>query len=76
VLPLTPQKGKNSLKRVFRVCCELKDLWGKKAIEGELSEKAKKDDVPKENHKKRSQTIKTGPEAGQYFHVRPPIGFI
>ena len=20
--------------------------------------------------------IKTGPEAGQYFHVRPPIGFI
>jgi len=19
---------------------------------------------------------KTGPEAGQYFHVRPPIGFI
>ena len=21
-------------------------------------------------------TEKTGPEAGQYFHVRPPIGFI
>ena len=20
--------------------------------------------------------LKTGPEAGQYFHVRPPIGFI
>jgi len=24
----------------------------------------------------RKQTKKTGPEAGQYFHVRPPIDFI